>query len=168
MPLREDAPGRRARRRGAPPDLTTEAARVAAVGALRRDFHAASSAHVREYKWRTVEKMLGCWSWPPFPLNVDEVVALGSALKAGHYQTADAYLALYRKEAERRGEVINPQLAVHFRDATRSAMRGIGGAVRAMSLPFERLCELPGENPCRGSLEAPSARATRWSWRLGS
>ena len=57
-PLRDDAPGRRARSRGAPADLSTASARTAAVSDLVRGFHAASSIKTHDAMWRTTLKRL--------------------------------------------------------------------------------------------------------------
>ena len=125
--------------------MDTEEARGAAMDAFVLGMHAASSTHVRQVKLTTVGRLLGLWGLTPYPLTVDKVKVLGAALKAGGYRTAESYLLLYRGEAVRRGELMTPDVAVTIADAKRSCNRGLGGPVRAMSLPFARLALLPEE-----------------------
>ena len=63
-PLRDDAPGRRAIRRGTPSALSSVAERATAVDALVQDFHAASSRKVQTSMWNTILEALARWGLP--------------------------------------------------------------------------------------------------------
>ena len=119
---------------------------------LRRDFYAASSAPSVAAKWRTVVRALELFEFTPFPPSTRKVLALGAALKAGGYRSAEAYLQAYRTRAEREECPFGMAEVRALKDAVRSCRRGLGGPVRAMALPFERL----------GDAELPDAE-TPWS-----
>merc|ERR1712194_936208 len=81
---------------GAPPDLSTAAARSTAVSALVDGFHAASTRKSRAAMWTTTLSFLDRWGLRPFPPSKETLVALGAALKAGNYASAENYLLHYR------------------------------------------------------------------------
>merc|ERR1712086_1037609 len=141
-PLRDDAPGRRPSARGAPADLGTAEARSAAVAALRRDFHASSSTRSHEAMWRTIVKFLAVWGLHPFPPTQETVVALGAALKAGSYASAENYLVFYRGRCLSANWPYDAALMRLHKDAVRSCTRGMGGPTKALGLPLLRLAEL--------------------------
>ena len=46
--------------------------------------------------WKTTLKFLNVWGLQPFPPSKETVVAIGAALKAGNYASAENYLVFYR------------------------------------------------------------------------
>ena len=108
------------------------------------DFHAPSTRDSVAAKWKTILKMLELQGLSPFPPSVAKVHALGVALKFGRYRSAAGYLSQYRVECERRGFFVDQLMQRAIRDSTRSCLRGLGGPVRALPLPFDRLRLLPG------------------------
>ena len=146
--MRRGAPGRRAYVVGSLPDLTSMASRAEAERALLDDVLAPSTRRAAEAKWRTVRRMVAHWGLEPLPVTHEVIIALGSALKAGGYRTAESYLGLLRSKAERAGQVLTPDLLRLLRDALRSCLRGRGPALRPLPLPLQRLGELPvGDDP---------------------
>ena len=113
----------------------------AATKALVDDFYAASAGATAAAKWRTVVKALGMYDFTPFPPTSQKVLALGAVLKAGGYRSAETYLQAYRTAADRAECPFGASELRAVRDAARSCKRGLGGPVRAMPLPFERLGE---------------------------
>ena len=107
--------------------------------ALVEDFYAASAGATVAAKWRTVVKALGMYDFTPFPPTAQKVLALGAVLKAGGYRSAETYLQAYRTAADRAECPFGGAELRAVRDATRSCKRGLGGPVRALPLPFERL-----------------------------
>jgi hypothetical protein len=138
-PLRADAPGRKARTRGALPQLLTEEERSEALGAFRAEVWAPTTKRVMEYKLVTCTSALARWGLPLLPPTLEKITALGATLKAGNYQSASSYLSLYRGHSERGGFEITGILQRAFRDAVRSCERGRGGPAKARALPFDRL-----------------------------
>ena len=140
--LRVGAPGRRAARRGSPPDLATDAARDAAVTSLVEGFHAASTRKSRAAMWATTLSFLDRWGLRPFPPSKETVVALGAALKAGSYASAENYLLLYRGRCLDADFPYSPALQRLHQDVVRSCQRGAGAPTKALGLPLLRLFEL--------------------------
>ena len=140
--LREGAPGRRALRRGSPPDLTTAAARSTAVSALVDGFHADSTRKSRAAMWVTMLSFLDRWGLQPFPPSRETVVALGAALKAGSYASAENYLLLYRGRCLDENCPYGAALQRLHHDVVRSCQRGAGAPIKALGLPLLRLFEL--------------------------
>ena len=141
--LREDAPHRSARSRGSLPSLSEPFERDEAIRHLQDDFYSASTRRSLSWKWKTVVSALDRWGHQPFPPTQPKVIALGAALKAGGYATAEAYLLLYRTTSERHGYSFSPSLARTLTDVIRSCTRGRGGPVKPLALPLLRLHE-PG------------------------
>ena len=77
------------------PSLTKSADRDRAVSCLITDFYAASNAPVMEAKWRTITLAVQKFGLEPLPPSREVVLALGAALKAGGYKSAETYLALW-------------------------------------------------------------------------
>ena len=50
--------------------------------------YAPSTLNANEAKWKTIEKYLSKSGLSPFPPTVDAVLALGAALRAGGYRSA--------------------------------------------------------------------------------
>jgi hypothetical protein len=145
-PLRDDAPGRKERRRGELPALRSEEERAAALFTFRTEIYAASTRRVMEHKLSTVTAALGMWGLGLLPPTIESISALGATLKAGHYRSAASYLTLYKGHAERAGYEFTGHLQRSLRDAVRSCERGLGGAVKARALPFELLGTLPSSS----------------------
>ena len=140
--LRDDAPSRSSRSRGALPSLSDPHDRDEAIRGLQEDFYAASTRRALGWKWKTIVAALGRWSLQPYPPTQQKVLALGAALKAGKYATAESYLLLYKTNAERQGHVFTPALARTLTDTIRSCARGRGGPLKPLPLPLLRLHEL--------------------------
>ena len=121
-----------------------------------------------QHKLSTITSALGKWGLQLLPPSEEKVIALGSALKAGHYRSAQAYLTLYRGHAERSGYAISGPLQRAFRDANRSCVRGLGGPVRARALPLDRLSSLPGgpQPWCEGGPIHPRNAIVAGAWFL--
>ena len=145
---RRDLPGRQPYGRGTLPESMSSTEKEAAMKALVDDFYAASAGATAAAKWRTVVKALGMYDFTPFPPTSQKVLALGAVLKAGGYRSAETYLQAYRTAADRAECPFGASELRAVRDATRSCKRGLGGPVRAMPLPFERLGDaaLPDED----------------------
>ena len=116
-------------------------------------------------KWKTIVKMLDLQGLSPFPPSVLKVHALGVALKYGRYRSAAGYLSQYRVECERRGFFVDSLMQRAIKDSTRSCARGLGGPVRALPLPFDKLRLLPG---CRTPWSASGPLSPRNFVVLGS
>ena len=125
------------------PGLREPAVRQQAMADLEKDMWAATTHRAMEAKKGTIALLLGFWGLLPLPLNAEKILALGSALKMGGYKSAAGYLDLYRNLAERNGQEIKASEKRLLGDAKRSCERGMGGSVKALPLPFERLQELP-------------------------
>ena len=97
-------------------------------------------------KWKTITKFLNKFGLRPFPPRVDSVLALGAALRAGGYRSAQTYLSLYRTTAVRNGYDIDPAVAQAIRDMSRACARGLGGPIKARPLQLDLLHLLPGES----------------------
>ena len=138
---RKDLPGRQPYGRGCLPTAMSAEEKETASKALVDDFYAASAAPSVAAKWKTVEKALLLYDFSPFPPSPQKVLALGAVLKAGGYRSAETYLQAYRTAADRAECPFGGPEVRALRDATRSCKRGLGGPVRALPLPFERLGE---------------------------
>ena len=100
------------------------------------DFYAPSTRESVAAKWKTILKILELQGLSPFPPTVAKVHALGVALKYGRYRSAAGYLCQWC--------MVGSLLQRVIRDSTRSCVRGLGGPVRALPLPFDKLKMLPG------------------------
>ena len=141
-PLRRDAPGRLTASRGSLPDLSSSVEREAAVDDLVTDVYAASSRPKQMTMWRLVVKALAKWHLTPFPPTREKIIALGAALKAGRYASAENYLSHYRVSCEREDSGYGAALQRLHLDVVRSCRRGLGAPCRALGLPLLRLGEL--------------------------
>jgi hypothetical protein len=147
-PLRVDAPGRTARRRGSLPALASEEERAAALAEFHSGIYAPTTRRAMEFKLVTISAALRRWDFDLLPITTEKVIALGATLKAGGYRSAVSYLTLYRGHSERAGFQITGELQRSFRDAAGSCDRGLGGPIKSRPLPFLRLGELPaGSDP---------------------
>ena len=167
--MREDAPGRGAPSRGSLPTLDTARDRDAALEELERDFHAASSRKAVDMKMKTIKAALSKWGMDLFPPSAAKIRALAAALKRGGYRSAESYLLLYRTTCERQGVPYSTDLVRVHRDCLRSCQRGLGGPVKALSLPFERLGELDIDDDgpwTAGGPLGPAAAIIAGSWFL--
>ena len=149
------------------PSLATVCERDAAVADLERDFHAASSRKATEMKLRTIKTAISKWGLALYPPTAASIKALAATLKRGGYRSAESYLLLYRGECDRRGVPYSADLVRIHRDCVRSCVRGLGGPVKALGLPFERLGELDTEedgpwNP--GGPMGPAAVVVAGAW----
>ena len=166
--LRSDAPQRLTRQRGALPDLSDPARSEGALAELDRDMFSASARASNKNKLQTVTKALAFFGYPLLPMTVDKIRAVGAALKKGHYASAASYLYAYKGHVERLGHNLSAAELRMIRDSKRSAERGLGGPVKARSLPFERLHELSGDRAPlvkRGPL-SPRNAIVAGSWFL--
>ena len=48
------------------------------------------------WKWQTIQKALAKWSFKPVAPMLDELMALGAALKMGNYASAESHVFFYR------------------------------------------------------------------------
>ena len=136
---------------------------------LTLDYHAPSHRKAVEMKMRTIKAAMDKWGLQLFPPTHLSIKALGATLKKGGYRSAESYLLHYRAECERRSFAYTPDLTRTHRDCLRSCQRGLGGAVKALGLPFERLGELDinEEGPwCAGGPVGPAAAIVAGSWFL--
>jgi len=108
--------------------------------------YATTTSASNDARWRTVLKIFSKFGLRPWPPGVDQVLALGGALKAGGYRSAAGYLSLYRTTAVRLGLEISPAVDQALRDMRRSCARGLGAPVRARAFPLELLSTLPGDH----------------------
>jgi hypothetical protein len=129
-----------------PEELTSEKCRRQALTNLEQDMWASTTTKAMMARARTSTRMLAFWGKAPRPLNVDKILALGAGLKQGGYRSAATYLDLYKGMAERWGQAPDVIELRALKDAKRSCERGIGGATRALPLPFEQLSKLPQDN----------------------
>jgi hypothetical protein len=143
-PLRRDAPGRIARRRGSLPDLASQDERAAARTAFDSYVYAASTRRVLQIKGETVEKALAKWGVEPLPPTEEKVAALGATLKAGGYRSSSSYLSAYRGIIERAGYVIDGPLSRAFKDAVRACERGQWGPCSHYGLEVRSPRNSPG------------------------
>ena len=167
--MREDAPFRTGRSRGSLPSLATPVERDEAIQKLREDFYSAAHRRTMTWKWQTILNALGKWSFTPFPPTVDKLVALGAALKMGHYASAESYIFFYRSEAERKGFAFDPVLNRTLGDVLRSCKRGRGGVCKPTPLPLLRLHELDLQNDepwCPDGPVGPGCAVTLGAWFL--
>ena len=102
-PLRAGAPGRLPRSVGSYPDLSTEAARDAALAAADSDIYAASCGPPVASRIRFIHRALAEWGWTAWPPSYEKIRALGAVLMAGGYRSAAHYLSQYKVSGERRG-----------------------------------------------------------------
>ena len=140
--MRMDAPGRLPSSRGSLPALASSSDRASAVDALLSDTYAKSSRGVHTALWRTISTALSKWGHSPLPPTPEKVMALGAALKAGGYSSAENYLSHYKVQCERAGSPFSQTLLRVHTDTLRSCKRGVGGPVKALALPLLRLGEL--------------------------
>ena len=148
--------------------LASQEVREAAMAEFVEDFTAPSSRGVAEAKLRTITKALGFWGYEVMPPSVEKVHSLGAALKRGGYRSAAQCFSLYRGLAERQGFELRASEVRAIQDAVRSCDRGVGGPVKAMALPFERLGELPGQRQAwvKGGPLSPRNALVAGSWFL--
>ena len=142
--LRRDAPVRLPHTTGSFPDLSTSAAREAALSSFNLDIYAPSNRASVASRLRLCERLLDVWGMHMEPPTPKSVTALGASLKAGRYRSAAVYLSAYKAWALRHGHDWPAPLQQALQDAVRSCERGLGGPVKARALPFARLAELPG------------------------
>ena len=145
-PLRDDAPPRRERTTGRLPDLATEEARRRVVDDALEGIYATTTSASNDARWRTILDILSKFGLRPWPPGVDQVLALGGALKAGGHRSAAGYLSLYRTTAVRLGLESSPAVDQALQDMRRSCARDLGAPVRARAFPLELLSTLPGEH----------------------
>ena len=126
--LRVDAPARQAYSRGQFPQLGTEKERREAMQRFTDEVYSASSRQSYESRISTTRAMLQLWQLDFPPLDVYKVRVLGATLKAGGYRSASLYLSAARKECERSGFVLGPDVLQALTDAKRSCERGLGPA----------------------------------------
>ena len=141
--LRPGAPGRRARVSAQAVVLDTADAQQEALACLEKDIKAASTDSSDRSRIATIELWLSRWRMAAFPPTLASFKAVAATLKAGSYRSAEVYLCVYRREAERRGYPIDSLLAKNLEDLKRSCMRGLGGPVRPRPLPLLNLGRLP-------------------------
>ena len=141
--LRPGAPGRRARTSAKAVSLETKEAQQEALDNLDKDIKAASTEVSDRSRLATIELWLRRWNMVAFPPTLASFKAVAACLKAGGYRSAEVYLCVYRREAERRGYPIDGLLAKSVEDFKRSCMRGLGGSVRPRPLPLLDLGRLP-------------------------
>ena len=134
--MRMDAPGRLPSSRGSLPALASLSDRASAVDALLSDTYAKSSRGVHSALWRTISTALSKWGHSPLPPTPEKVMALGAALKAGGYSSAENYLSHYKVQCERAGSPFSQTLLRVHTDTLRSCKRGVGGPVKALALPL--------------------------------
>ena len=82
-PLRDDAPGRLERRRGAMPALASEGERAEALRLLTEGIYAPTTAKASLHKLNTVTTALAKFGLSLLPPDTEKVTALGAVLKAG-------------------------------------------------------------------------------------
>ena len=92
--------------------------------------------------WKTTLRFLGVWGLQPFPPSTETVVALGAALKAGNYASAENYLVFYRGRCLSANWPYDAALLRLHKDVVRSCKRGMGAPTKALGLPLLRLAEL--------------------------
>ena len=127
-----------------PSDLQSPSVQAEALQALRRDVFAPSHLQVMDAKLRTVERALATWHLELLPPTSEKLEALGATLKLGGYRSASSYFSIYKGFAERSGYQLTAVENRVLADSVRSCERGLGGAVKASALPFDRLHQLPG------------------------
>ena len=88
-PLRADAPGRVARRRGKFPILDTAEARARALEALRHDYYVACSIPGVDTRIRVLWKALQPWQGVPCPPTIEKIEMVAATLKDGNYSAAE-------------------------------------------------------------------------------
>jgi len=143
--LRADAPERRPWQIGAAPDLTSQAARDAALADLDAGFYAPSSRASVRARRKAIEVLLAAWGLEPYPATAQKLKALGASLKAGRYRSFSSILSQWKVDGERRGECWSPALLRLQTDVARSCARGLGPSRQALPLPFDRLGSLPAD-----------------------
>jgi len=87
-------------------------------------------------------KFLAAFGLTPFPPSQETVVALGAALKAGNYASAENYLKFYRGRCLSANWPFDAAMLRVHKDAVRSCTRGLGAPTKALGLPLLRLAEL--------------------------
>merc|ERR1712194_764670 len=112
---------------------------MTAVSALVRDFHAASSIKSHASMWRMTLKFLNVWGLPPLPPTKETVVAIGAALKAGHYASAENFLVFYRGRCLDAAWPYDAALQRVHQDVVRSCKRGMWAPTKALGLPLLQL-----------------------------
>ena len=98
-----DAPERLPWATGAPPDLSTPAARSTALEELDKGFYAPSSRASVKARRKAIQVLLGAWGLQPYPTDAEKLRALGASLKAGRYRSYSSILAQWKVDAERLG-----------------------------------------------------------------
>ncbi len=127
-----------------PSELTDPDARRQALAQLEADVFSRSNLHVVEAKLRTITRILEFFGLAALPPSREVIWALGAGLKKGRYRTARSYLSQYKGLCNRAGFSLSDVELRAITDAARSCERGLGGPVRALGLPFQRLSELDG------------------------
>ena len=92
--------------------------------------------------WATTLDFLDRWGLQPFPPSKETLVALGAALKAGNYASAENYLQHYRGRCLSASWPYDAVLQRLHQDVVRSCKRGMGAPTKALGLPLLRLIEL--------------------------
>ena len=141
--LRVGAPGRLERVSAKVPTFSNQEERDAALASLDKDVKAASTHISDNNRLATISSWLERWGMVAFPPTLASFKAVAATLKAGSYKSAEVYLCVYRREAERRGYPVDGLLAKNIEDFKRSCMRGLGGPVRPRALPLLDLGRLP-------------------------
>ena len=144
--LRGDAPVVRSRGIGSLPKWNGRKERADALADLMSNVEARTTNKTTWYQWRTSQKALAEWNLTPWPITTEKVIHLAASLKRGGFRSARNYRSLYRVQAERRGQEVTSQLLRTLRDVGRSCARGMGAPSRSISLPLDRLGELPDED----------------------
>ena len=114
--LRAGAPGRRARISSKAVLFETEKAQQEAFENLEKDIKAASTEVSDRSRIATIELWLRRWNLVAFPPTLASFKAVAATLKAGGYRSAEVYLCVYRREAERRGYPVDGLLAKNVED----------------------------------------------------
>ena len=123
------------------PDLSSPAAREAALGDFDNAVYADSSRATNACTLRTVKAMLAAWGVHEIlPVTPGKVRLLGASLRAGRYRSFRNYLYALRTLGEREDAIPCP-VAVRRAviDAMRSCGRGLGGPRKSEGIPLEVL-----------------------------
>ena len=140
--LRRGAPGRLPAK-PEPQSLLTTADREQALTDLTDGFYAASSCSAVRARRSCYTRLLALWGETPHPLSLNKILFLAAGLKARRYRSAASVLSQLRVDAEREGQEITTGFSRAFTDSARSCRRGLGPALTARALTFERLGDLP-------------------------
>lgn len=138
--------------------LATAEARRRARRELESDFYAKTSAGPRAARLKLMTK-LGRGAATPFeiiPVTKEVISDIAAALKAGGYRSADAYLALLKKEHLTAGHTWGEVLGSAMADATRSVRRGVGPPRHANDFEMSELAAISvGARATAGGPDGP-------------